>query len=110
MITKETFIKAINTIEKYDKKEQKIYNATNGAIDFLNIPEIGDLVTILIQVLGECTNSPETDEYGNDIDYYIYQTNYGEKANEYYYTEQDGTEYHFNTPEDLWSYLNNDKI
>lgn len=41
----------------------------------------------------------------NNIDYFIWETDYGTKADKYYITEADGTEIHFYTPEDVWNYL-----
>lgn len=105
MITKELFVKALTAIDKYGKTENKIYNASNGAIDLLNIEELQDIINILVNVLEYCTKCEINDYIGSDINYFMGEVEFGKNADKYFTTMPDGTEYHWHTVEDLWNYL-----
>lgn len=105
MITKKLFLSCIDTIKRYQNKEDKLYDGTDGMVNLLEIDEIQSLIHKLISLLGYCTKSDYSDVYGNDIDYFIYETEWGKKADEYFTTLESGEQVHFNTAEDVWNYL-----
>ena len=105
MITKEMFINCMNTLEKYQNLECNIFDVTNGAVNLLEINELQDLLSAYILLLAYCTKC-EYDKYtGTDVDYFIYETEFGKKSDKYFITDKDGTEWHWEDAEDLWNYL-----
>lgn len=97
-ISKERFVKYIKDIEKYRDDSDKINEVISGIGDGYFVFNAADqLMYIIIELLGELTNSVNTDEYGNDIDYYLF-----EDSKKVWVDEQ---EYDISTPEKLYDFL-----
>lgn len=105
MITKEMFINCMNTLEKYQNLECNIFDVTNGAVNLLEINELQDLLSAYTLLLAYCTKCEYDKWTGTDVDYFIYETEFGKKSDKYFITEKDGTEWHWKDAEDFWNYL-----
>lgn len=105
-MNKELFVNSMNTLKKYSDWEHKLYEL---GVNFWEREEIQNLINSYIELLiDEC--HCEIDEIcGSDIEYFIYETDWGKNADKYciYETDENGnkTEYHLHTIEDLWDYL-----
>jgi len=85
----EIFVKQINAIKK-------LYNIFNEK----GLDEIINIQNDLIESLNDEFSLKKTSEYGSEIEFYIYGTNFGEKNNEIY---KDGKIFaRIITPEDLY--------
>jgi len=103
MITKELFLKCLDTYKKYNEWEGKLYDL---GINFWEQDEVANLLSSYIELLEYCCKDDMYENYDpTNISYFIYDCDYGKKADEYFITEQDGSEVKFYTAEDLWNYL-----
>ena len=99
-ISKESFCKVMNFIKSKDI-DSELFNKSLSQLDknsnvFLFI--YADYESVLVNLLEEI--------YDTDmISYFIYETNWGEKADKYYVTDENGVEYHIHTVEELYEYI-----
>ena len=104
MITKAMFIEIMNTIITLHREEEK-FNSVLSEID----EEFGGCfihnksINVLVKILRDLTN----DENDN-IGYWLWELEFGEKYTEGCITEADGTPIPLKTIEDLWNLLKND--
>lgn len=97
-INKEDFCKHVRKLEKYIEDMQKLNQLFSDIGDgYFSIYSVNDLGNSLIELLGSLTNSEVTDIYGNDIDYYLF-----ESSRKVYI---DDIEYDISTPEKLYDFL-----
>lgn len=97
-ISKEDFCDYITRIENYRYAESELSDIISRYGDAYFIFNPGwNVIYALIKLLGELTNSKESDAYGNDIDYYLF-----EESKKVWL---DNTEYDISTPEKLYDYL-----
>ena len=104
MLSKEEFVNIINDLEDLYNKQDNLCKAMEDLspdfhVDFYPLTKIID---ICIDLLNSIFNQDTEDSI---IGYYIFETNWGKDADEYYITEEDGTEYKLRNPEDLYNYL-----
>lgn len=103
MIRKELFIECMDTFKEYSDYENKLADLD---INIWEREEIQDLISSFLRLLAYCCKDEYTDKrYPNNIEYFIYDCEFGKKANEYTITEEDGTEIHLTNSEALWNYL-----
>jgi hypothetical protein len=110
MISKEKFIEYMDCIKKAQEKDDKI----NDFLDNLS-PECGcgvfilyDAITSMIKMLCDLMEIKyDFDDYRcpNDIDYFIYELEWGTKWTIDCYTEEDGTPIDISTVEKLYDYI-----
>ena len=68
--------------------------------------EVQNLLCSYVNLLAYCTKDISEDKrFPNNLDYFIWDTEFGAKADEYVITEPDGTEVKLHTVEDLWDYV-----
>lgn len=99
MISKESFVKAINAIKERSKEEDKLCEAlgVEGIITY------GDqLLDTLIKVLVESFSLAK--EF-NVIEWWIYDAEYGKSAIIHYTDNGNKEELHLSTPELLYDYI-----
>ena len=105
-ISKEEFVEIINHLKDEDEK-WRVFNVIMDELspDFINTfyPQ-SENHTYIIELLVKLFDLEKFDEYGTDIDYFIYELNYGEKAEELWF-EDKGKKWMLKTPEDLYDYL-----
>lgn len=108
MLSKEEFVNIINTLRKYDEREEKLCKAMNEiSPDFIvDFYPLSEYKTIIIRLLEKEMNAEQLDEvYGSDIQYFIYDLDYGTKWKPDSITESDGTSIDISTAEKLYDYL-----
>lgn len=98
-ITKEEFLDVFRTIEKYHEHSELLYNAFRTIGDgYFMFDAAESLVITISKLLGIIMDSPDDPNYGNDIEYYIYESpNASITVNE--------KEYKLDSPEALYDYL-----
>ena len=94
---KEKFVKIIESIKKVNKFQDELYDLHYKY--GLNAPDINTLQDELIDVLQMYFDN------GGDIEYFIYDMEFGKKYEPGMVTEADGTEIDYSTPEKLYDYL-----
>jgi len=102
---KDLFIKCMNHFKEYTDWEHKLYEL---GINFWERDEIANLLGSYLELLQYCCKDEPDKTYPyspTNIEYFIYDEEFGSKADEYFITESDGTEVKIRTPEDLWNYL-----
>lgn len=82
MIDFETFKKAIETIEKYDEKDQKLHDLVGEGIGTYSC----DMISIMVKLLGSHFNGDVDDWIG----WWLWECNYG--TEHYIYNEKDSDE------------------
>lgn len=105
-ISKREFVEILNHL----KEEDELYNKLNDAIDKVN-PEFRNMFypqsnnhTIIINLLSRLFGLEENEYGGTDIDYFIYDLEWGARAEEFTF-EDKGKNWVLKTPEDLYDYL-----
>lgn len=111
MISKKEFLHYIDVLKKYNKFENDLYENTNGAFNLLEIDPLMNLHSCYIEMLSESIG----DEIGlkddrgypiiSDLEYFIYDVEFGEKADDYYMTDENGIEYRWHNPEEFYDYM-----
>lgn len=97
---KEQFVKIINAIKEYHRKIDNIQTVLeeNCGIDTVFYPP--SLENTLIDVLSIIFN-----DEGDDIEYFIYELEFGEDWEPGAITTEDGKDIKMQTAEDLYDYL-----
>ena len=98
MISKEEFVKIINRIKEFHDWNDHLDDVFDCVI------EIPDLTSPLIQTLNTMFGLEENEYYGTDIDYFIYELNFGKDYEPGCVTDDD-VEIDFSTAETLYDYL-----
>lgn len=97
-ISKEDFVRYMNIIEKYREDSDKLSDVISSIGDGYFIFNAADnLMYAISEILGRLTNSVTTDDYGNDIDYYLFEDSKKVWVNE--------EEFDISTPEKLYDFL-----
>lgn len=97
-LTKDEFCKIIRIMEKYREDEDLLSNAISSIGDgYFTFESAYQMMYVIINLLGRIMGSSETEEYGNDIDYYMF-----EKCKKVWIDEK---EYDISTPEKLYDFL-----
>lgn len=97
-LTKDEFCKIIRTMEKYREDEDLLSNAISSIGDgYFTFESAYQMMYVIINLLGRIMDSPETEEHGNDIDYYMF-----EECKKVWI---DKKEYDISTPEKLYDFL-----
>ena len=105
MIKKELFIDCLEKIKAYSDKESIIYDSSNGFIDFTSFNELQEMITAFIDLLSYCVKAVEVPYVGTDVDYFIYETNWGTNHEKYHMTDKNGNIISIKNIEDLWNYF-----
>ena len=97
-LTKEEFCKIIRTMEKYREDEDLLSNAIFSiGGGYFTFESAYQMMYVIINLLGKIMGSPETEERGDDIDYYMF-----EECKKVWIDEK---EYDISTPEKLYDFL-----
>lgn len=111
MISKKEFLRYIDAIKKYNEFESDLYDNTHGAFNLLEIEPLVKLHTCYIEMLSEGIGDKigMTDDRGypipSDLEYFIYDVEFGKRADTYYLTDADGVEHHWHNPEEFYDYM-----
>lgn len=107
MISKKQFVKYINyikqSLEKEDNIEKAIKKISKDSYAFVLIDEISHMIEMLCSCM-DIEYDPG-DMYGNDIEYFIYDLDFGKNWEPDSITEADGTSIDISTAEKLYDYL-----
>ena len=103
MITKNLFTTCLKAYKRYNEYESELNKL---GINLFERDEIQDVMCAMIELLSYCTKDKHYGAFdSNNIEYYLWETNFGKDADKYFITEADGTEIKFHTEEDVWNYL-----
>ena len=105
MIKKEIFIDCLEKIKAYVDKENKIYIASDYFIDFLNFQELQEMIIAFINLLAYCVKAENVPYVGTDLDYFIYEMNWGADHEKYHITDENGDIIPTRNIEELWNYF-----
>ncbi len=108
MIKKETFVAILKTLEEYDKKETELNKAMNNiSLTTGAFYPLSCYKSIIIDLLNQIFYGKIDFKKENisDIDYFIYDCEYGKKADIYFITKSNGEEIHLTDAEVLYDYL-----
>ena len=105
MLSKETFVEAINRLRELSNAEQALYDATNGSMQLLEWKPYSDVIDMYVRMLEEAMNVEVDDMYGSNISYFIYDLEYGTKWTETSITDANGTPIDISTVEKLYDFL-----
>lgn len=110
MISKEKFVEYIKFIKSLDDKEQKLQEGFYSCFGRENVGHISvfseivpKVIEMLCDLMGiEYNNDPYT---GDDIQYFIYDLDFGTVEGAEEAIEEDGKVYDLSTPEKLYDYI-----
>ena len=99
LMTKEEFCRVLNKLRTHRAK-------IDAVEDILGVVLEDSLEDVVIDLLNEIMDlkGTETPEYGTDIDFFVYELDYGEKWDENS-IKVDGETVDISTPEKLYDYL-----
>lgn len=106
LLTKEEFCKYINFIKDRIEAEDKINNLfTEEFSDSIFMP-YGKCIDKIVSLLSKIMRCEDIDAYGTtDIDYFIYELDFGKKWPEYSAYDEHDAPIPMRTPEELYDYL-----
>lgn len=106
LLTKEEFCEYINFIKARIEAEYKINDLfTEEFTDSIFMP-YGKCIDKIVSLLSKIMRCEDIDAYGTtDIDYFIYELDFGKKWPEYSVYNEQGTPIPMSTPEELYDYL-----
>ena len=106
LLTKEEFCKYINFIKDRVEAEDKINDLfTEEFSDSIFMP-YGKCIDKIVSLLSKIMCCKDIDTWGtNDIDYFIYELDFGKKWPEYSVYNEQGSPIPMSTPEELYDYL-----
>jgi len=107
MISKEKFIKILTSLKEAEEKDEEYSKAVSSAFDCwaLRYVPCDAYTSIIIDLLNEMFDLQKTDEYGSDIDYFIYELDYGKKWKRGMITDKNGVDVDFSDAGRLYDYL-----
>lgn len=111
MISKEKFLQYIKTLKGYYEFDSKLYECTNGSFNLLELDPLSNLYSDFISMLNYCLDQEEDmkDDRGypipNDLEYFIYDVEFGKQADKYFMTDAEGVKHHWHNPEEFYDYL-----
>lgn len=103
MITKELYIRCVESIKKFNSFEEDLYKITDGGISFSKLDVISEVVQNLESLLEYCTKD-KVDTIGSNLSYFLYDLDGGEEYHSGCITEN-GKEIKLSTVEDLWNFI-----
>ena len=110
MISKEQFIKYLDYIKQAQEKEDKIDNFIREISIEGYCYILSDEIYHMIEMLCSCMDIEycSDDTFGDDIQYFIYDLEWGKRWTPGCYTDSEGNDVDISTPEKLYDYLTKD--
>lgn len=103
MLTKEEFVKLVDRVKVFQDYVDNCYKIGLNLYD-VNGDPVSGLVDDYIKLISKLMNDPEQKHVGTNLEYFIYETNFGEDADRCF-TRIEDKEYHFYTAEDVYDFL-----
>lgn len=106
MISREAFVDTLNAIERQYARDYKI----GGLITDIGDVEImgsNNRFVFTTQLIDDVLKSlaKDTEDANGDISYYVYETEFGKKADEFHLTMRNGRKVKFTDAGILWDWL-----
>jgi len=111
MLSKDKFVSIMKKMEAQESIDSKISKAVSEAFDCWAVSyNHGRLTSTILELLSEIFDIPNRDLLGeNDIEYFMYELDYGKKWKPGMITEKDGTDIDFSDAGKLYDYLTKEK-
>ena len=104
-LSKEEFVKVINELEKrvrFEVSLEELYNDFGGSAPW---SPNGRLMDEIIHTLNVMFDLEETSTYGSDIDYFVYDLDFGQNPDDLYIEDEEGNKTYLTTAEELYDYI-----
>lgn len=103
MISRESFVDMLDAIEKQYKRDYEI----GGTITNIGDPECNNRFVFTTQLIDDALKAlaKDTNDTFGHISYYVYETEFGAKADEMYMTLKSGRKVKFTDAGALWDWL-----
>lgn len=105
MISKEEFVDYINTFKEMWDEQNRLSEVIKYFNIFESFPAFSSLCDKYIRMISQLMHQPLDTKDGNDIEYFIYETDCGRDFHVGDVEELDGSFPDFTTPEKLYDYL-----
>lgn len=111
MISKNKFVKIINTLKDYSKRQENLNKAMDALSNaygeaFSNsFYPLNKYESIIIDLLNMEFNLKSNEYVGTDLDYFVYELNYGKQYKPGCIQDANGTNIDISTPGKLYDYL-----
>lgn len=105
MLSKKTFVEAIEKLKAMEDAEQALYDASDSCVRLYEWKPYSDLLEIYVKLLEEAMKVEIDERYGSDISYFIYELEFGKKWKPNYVTDSNGNSIDMSTAEKLYDYL-----
>jgi len=106
MMNKDKFVTILKRMEEQEKIDLDFAEAVSKAFDCFAVSyNNGRLSRIVVDLLNDIFDLSKTAEYGSDIEYFMYELDYGKKWKTGMITDKDGNDIDFSTAEKLYDYL-----
>lgn len=105
-LNKKEFVQVINRI----KKIMDFENEVNDVFDkyWCEAPTFVDSIDVMVHTLNVMFDQFETDAYGSDIDYFIFELKFGENPHGFKMTDKNGNKIDLSSAEKLYDYITRD--
>lgn len=103
---KRKFVQIMNKLQELEEKQDALCDAMSElspdfSVDFYPLDEC---INIIVDLLNDEFNLSSDDPCGSDIEYYMYELEFGEKGNEMP-IEENGVNYYLTDAEKLYDYI-----
>lgn len=103
MIAKKLFIECMDALKNYSDYEHKLSELN---VNIFERDEVSDLIVAFLKLLSyTCHDVQDDKRFPNDIEYFVYDCDFGRKSDEYPIEYDDGTIVHLTDVNTLWDYL-----
>ena len=104
-LSKEEFVKVINEIERWFKFRDalnEVYGDYDGEAPW---DPSGILVDKMVHLLNVMFDLEETITFGSDIDYFIFELDFGRNPDDLYIEEKNGNKIYISSAEELYDWI-----
>lgn len=106
MLSKEKFVEIIKQLEEQEEIDKNFAKSVSDAFDcFAVMYNNGRHTSIIMTLLNDIFGEEHNSTYGSDIEYFVYELDYGRKYKHGMITNSDGSIIDLSTTEKLYDYL-----
>ena len=105
MTSKQNFLNYINTLEDVFEEQRTLSSVLKYFSVYENFPAFSKMIDQYVRMLSELVEQPLDTENGNDLEYFIWEEDFGKDFQIGDMLDIDGTPVDVSTPEKLYDYM-----
>lgn len=105
MTSKQNFLNYINALEDVFEEQRTLSSVLKYFSVYENFPAFSNMIDQYVKMLSELVEQPLDTENGNDLEYFIWEEDFGKDFQIGDMLDIDGTPVDISTPEKLYDYI-----